>query len=278
MLTQPMIEEIQTSLLGAGKNIAITIIVLLLVAIIVKVLHYVIEKVLDKKSLVPGRPVDPLKTKTLKSLLKSVVSYTLYLFALAYIVTLYMGPIGFTLAGVGGVALGFGAQSFIKDILSGLFILFEDKFKIGEFITVGPKSGFVEEIGIRSTVLRDFNGDMHILPNGNIQEITNVSRGERRFLVDVTVAADQSIEKALEVMNLIAEKFKASHAELLEGPNVMGVVNIRDIGATLRIQGKANYELHWLYENELRRDILKAFSDEGIKTGINIYPEGGTLR
>ena len=68
MLTQPMIEEIQTSLLGAGKNIAITIIVLLLVAIIVKVLHYVIEKVLDKKSLVPGRPVDPLKTKTLKSL------------------------------------------------------------------------------------------------------------------------------------------------------------------------------------------------------------------
>ncbi len=278
MDNKKILDELKTSALNGGSNLILTIVVLVAVTIVVKLLQQLVIRIIDRGDALKGKNVDPLKSKTLKSLFTSVIAYTLYLFAIAYIITLYFGPIGFTLAGVGGVAIGLGAQSFIKDILSGLFIIIEDKYKIGEFITVGTKSGFVEEIGMRTTILRDFNGDMHIIPNGNIEEVTNVSRGDRRFLVDVTISPGQSVERAIEILNHVAEEFKKTHSELIIGPDVVGVVNIRDIGATLRTQGKAEYRNHWQYENDLRRDILKAFQDEGIKTGINIYPEGGIVR
>ena len=276
------LEQIWTNmnpgLVAIPGKLAASLIVLLVVTLIIRILHLIIDRTMDTRVMTAQVVAQNIRTKTLSSILKSMVSYTLYIFALLYVITQFVGPLGLTLTSIGGVALGFAGQSFIKDIIAGIFILMEDKYRIGEFIKVGLFQGTVEEIGLRTTVLRDFNGDMHVLPNGNIQEITNVSRGNRRFMVDVTIAGTESTERAANVLIEVCEEFKKNHEDLLEGPTYVGVVNIRDIGATLRVQGRADYGHHWKYENDLRRDILQKFNEAEIKTGINMFSEGGMIK
>lgn len=260
-----------------GKLVA-SLLVVFAVNIVNKLLHYIIDRSLDTKIMNHDIVAHNIRAKTLRSILRSITTYTLNIFALLYIVTVFVGPLGLTLTSIGGVALGFGAQSFVKDIIAGIFILMEDKFKIGEYITIGSHQGTVEDIGLRTTVLRDFNGDMHIIPNGNIQEVTNVSRGDRRFMVDILISEASEIEQAALILQDVAEDFKKSHDNLLNGPSYIGVVNNRDIGATLRVQGRAEYEYHWAYENDLRQDILKRLTEAGIKTGVKLYSEGGMVK
>lgn len=260
-----------------GKLVA-SLLVVFAVNIVNKLLHYIIDRSLDTKIMNHDIVAQNIRAKTLRSILRSITTYTLNIFALLYIVTVFVGPLGLTLTSIGGVALGFGAQSFVKDIIAGIFILMEDKFKIGEYITIGSHQGTVEDIGLRTTVLRDFNGDMHIIPNGNIQEVTNVSRGDRRFMVDILISEASEIEQAALILQDVAEDFKKSHDNLLNGPSYIGVVNNRDIGATLRVQGRAEYEYHWAYENDLRQNILKRLTEAGIKTGVKLYSEGGMVK
>ena len=260
-----------------GKLVA-SLLVVFAVNIVNKLLHYIIDRSLDTKIMNHDIVAQNIRAKTLRSILRSITTYTLNIFALLYIVTVFVGPLGLTLTSIGGVALGFGAQSFVKDIIAGIFILMEDKFKIGEYISIGSHQGTVEDIGLRTTVLRDFNGDMHIIPNGNIQEVTNVSRGDRRFMVDILISEASGIEQAALILQDVAEDFKKSHDNLLNGPSYIGVVNNRDIGATLRVQGRAEYEYHWAYENDLRQNILKRLTEAGIKTGVKLYSEGGMVK
>ncbi|NLB23301.1 MAG: mechanosensitive ion channel [Clostridium sp.] len=260
-----------------GKLVA-SLLVVFAVNIVNKLLHYIIDRSLDTKIMNHDIVAQNIRAKTLRSILRSITTYTLNIFALLYIVTVFVGPLGLTLTSIGGVALGFGAQSFVKDIIAGIFILMEDKFKIGEYISIGSHQGTVEDIGLRTTVLRDFNGDMHIIPNGNIQEVTNVSRGDRRFMVDILISEASEIEQAALILQDVAEDFKKSHDNLLNGPSYIGVVNNRDIGATLRVQGRAEYEYHWAYENDLRQNILKRLTEAGIKTGVKLYSEGGMVK
>lgn len=260
-----------------GKLVA-SLAVLLTVTLIIKLLHYLIDRTLDVKFMKLDLVTQNIRTKTLRSILKSLTTYGLYIFAILYIITLFVGPLGLTLTSIGGVALGFGAQSFVKDIIAGIFILMENKFKIGEYVTIGGRQGIVEDIGLRTTVLRDFNGDMHIIPNGNIQEVTNVSRGDRRFMVEVLIPDTGAVEQAAVLLQEVSEEFKKTHDQLLDGPAYVGVVNIRDVGATLRVQGRAEYVYHWIYENDLRRDILQRFAQAGIKIGVRMFSEGGMAK
>lgn len=269
-------EELRNGAISGGKKIVITILVIIFTCLAVRVLHFLIERFFKKDFIINSKRSDPMKTRTFKSLLKSIVSYALYLLAASYIVTLYFGAVGVTLAGVGGVAIGLGAQGIIKDILSGIFIIFENKYKIGEFVTVAEKSGFVEEIGLRSTVLKDFNGDIHIIPNGIIEDVTNVSRSDRRFMAEVTIDADESLDKAIEVLKKTSENFRKTHDRIIEGPDFSGIPAIRDIGAVIRIAGRCEYQNQWNYESDLKLCIMNDLKKEGIKTGRPVISEGGT--
>lgn len=270
--------NMKPSLVSIPGKVVASLLVLFAVAIAIKILHFIIDRSLDTRIMKYDIVMQNIRAKTLSSVLKSLVTYTLYTFAVLYIVTVFVGPLGLTLTSIGGVALGFGAQSFVKDIIAGIFILMENKFKIGEYVTIGPRQGIVEDIGLRTTVLRDYNGDMHIIPNGNIEEVTNVSRGDRRFKVDILISDASAIDEAALILQDISENFKKTHDQLLDGPMYVGVVNNRDIGVTLRVQGRAEYEHHWAYENDLRRDILQRLTQAGIKTGVKLYSEGGMLK
>ena len=119
-----------------------------------------------------------------------------------------MERISFTFASIGGIAVGLGAQSLIKDLINGFFILFENQFGVGDHVTLGNFNGIVKSIGIRTTVIRDFTGDIHSIPNGSIIGVTNHSRNDIRFIVDVNISYEEDIEKVIDVIKITCEDFK----------------------------------------------------------------------
>ena len=144
--------------------------------------------------------LEPQKALTIGEVLKSVLKYTVYIIGIGSMLYDILAKIPVALASAGGFAIGLGAQSLVKDLINGFFVLFEDQYGVGDHVTIGQFSGIVESIGIRTTVLRDFTGDLHLIPNGSVLEVTNHSRGDIRFIVDVQIAYEENIDAAIEVI------------------------------------------------------------------------------
>ncbi|WP_032123317.1 mechanosensitive ion channel family protein [Clostridium amazonitimonense] len=238
-----------------SKLLTITVIIIIMY-VIVKVGTKIIDKFIKKQSRMKIS-LDEKKANTLGALLKSILRYTVYFFGIASILTQVVGPISLTFAGIGGVAIGFAGQNFVKDIINGFFILFEDQFAVGDYISIEDKAGIVDSIGLRLTKIKDFNGDLHLIPNGSINKVTNHSRGDMRVLVDVDIAYEEDIDNAIEVLNLVCENFK-THENMVDGPRVIGVTAFKESGVTIRVLGKAKSMSQWECENSLRREIKKA--------------------
>jgi moderate conductance mechanosensitive channel len=205
------------------------------------------------------------RSRTLEAILKSILRYTVYFFGIVGIMTEIFGTISLTFAGIGGVAIGFGAQSIIKDIINGFFILFEDQYAVGDYINIDEKAGIVETIELRVTKLRDFNGDLHIIPNGLISKVTNHSRGDIRILVEVDVPYEADINKVIAIINETCDKFKLNNENVVEGPKVLGVSALKESGITIKVMGKAKPMTQWDSEMELRKEIKLALEREKIE-------------
>jgi moderate conductance mechanosensitive channel len=205
------------------------------------------------------------RSMTLEAILKSILRYAVYFFGIVGLFSQIFGAITLTFAGIGGVAIGFGAQNIVKDIINGFFILFEDQYAVGDYINIEDKGGIVESIELRVTKIRDFNGDLHIIPNGLISRITNHSRGDARVLVEVDIAYEEDVDKAIEVLSGVCEAFSAREENMVEGPKVAGVTALKDSGLTIRVIGKAKSMTHWECEMKLRKEIKKAFTFEQIE-------------
>ncbi len=176
-----------------NKGIRIVVIIILMY-ITIKIGNRLINKFVKKQIESNARfSMDNQKAKTIGEVLKSVLKYMTYFIGAALILSDAFSGISVAMASVGGFALGFGAQSLVKDIINGFFILFEDQYGVGDHVTIGTFSGIVETIGIRTTVIRDFSGDVHLIPNGTINQVTNHSRGNIRFIVDVDISYEEDI-------------------------------------------------------------------------------------
>lgn len=206
------------------------------------------------------------KADTMGTLLKSVIKYGLYLIGfLSILDTLGIETRALMVgAGLGGVAIGLGAQGFIKDIISGFFILFEDQFSVGEYVSIDSMSGIVESIGLRITRLKDFSGDLHIIPNGSISKVTNHSRDNSRAVVDVEAGFDQGIDKVIDVLSNICGSMKKSSENIVDGPTVLGITELGDKGAKIRITATTLPMKQVAVEMELRRRIKDEFEKENI--------------
>ncbi|MGC8873786.1 MAG: mechanosensitive ion channel family protein [Chloroflexia bacterium] len=173
--------------------------------------------------------------------------------------------------GVVGVALGFGAQALIRDVLAGLFILIEDQFSVGDTVSAAGVSGTVERMTLRTTVLRDPDGTVHFVPNGEMRVVSNRTRGWSQLLLRVTVPYHTDLEKALEVLQRTAEEMAADPAwkqQLLEGPTVSGVEELRESGMTLLIALKTPPGTQWAAARELRRRVVTALRSAGIEMAL----------
>lgn len=168
-------------------------------------------------------------------------------------------------AGIAGLAIGFGAQSLVKDIITGFFIIIEDHYSVGDYVTVESLSGIVEQVGLRTTRIRDFGGQLHIIPNSRIEVVTNFSRGPQRSMVDISVSYQENIDYVLDVLKDLCEKFASENPDIIEGPTVLGVVDMGESNVIVRITARTQPMQQWHIERELRREIKKSFDQKGIE-------------
>lgn len=205
------------------------------------------------------------KAITIASVLKSALKYGVYISGVSTII-IDNFTISAQVLAVAGFAIGIGAQSLVKDLINGFFILFEDQYGVGDHITLGKHEGIVEGIGIRTTILRDFTGALHTITNGTVIDVTNHSRGDIRFVVDVEIAHEENVENTLKLIRSICHTFEEKNEEDLRGEiNVLGVTALNAFGITIRVIGRAKPLSQWQMERELRKDIKLALDEAGIE-------------
>jgi len=174
------------------------------------------------------------------------------------------------LAGLGvvGIAVGFGAQAIFHDWLAGIFIITENQYSIGDVVTIVGVTGRVEDVSLRRTLVRDLNGTLHSVPNGQITVASNLTSDWSQVNLDVSVAYDTDIRRVTAVLNRIGTELAANPewgARLIEPPSVLRVDDLGDSAVTLKITGRVHPGEQWSVSGELRARILAAFAAEGIE-------------
>jgi small conductance mechanosensitive channel len=209
------------------------------------------------------------RAQTIAAVLRSICTGVIWTFALIYILGalgLNLGPI-IAGAGVAGVALGFGAQSLVRDFLSGMFMLIEDQFGVGDVIDVGEASGTVEAVTLRVTRLRDQNGTVWHVPNGEIRRVGNKSQQWARAVLDVAVAPTADLEKAAALIAEAADEVWAGDAarpDVLDHPEVLGIEYLGPDAATIRVHGRTRPGAQWRVSRLLRVRIAEKLTEAGI--------------
>ena len=206
--------------------------------------------------------------KTISQLLRSMGRVVIYAIALLLTFNIFI-DIGPILAGAGilGLAVSFGAQSLVKDVISGFFVLFENQFAIGDVIEAAGKSGVVEKMTLRVVVLRDLQGAMHIIPNGEIKVVSNMTRGWSRAVVDIGVGYDEDVDRALSVVRDEAARFSKdpAWAPQFDGPvEVPGIESLGDSAIVIRSLIKTQPGSQWNAAREYRRRLVLRFEREQI--------------
>ena len=251
------------NILGKGVKI---IIIFAIIKVLTKIIYVVIDRSVyrTKKSIFR---TDEKKLNTLTAVLKNIVKYVFYFIGLVMVLDMFNISTSSILAtaGIGGLAIGFGAQSLVKDIITGFFILFEDQFSVGDYIKVGEFEGIVEELGVRVTKLRDFSGELHIIPNSNIGTVTNKTRGAMRALVKVSVAYEEDIDRVTKVLDQVCKEIKETNKNVVDGPTILGISDLGEYGIDLIIVAKTNPMEQWGVEREIRKQIKEAFDRENVE-------------
>ena len=242
----------------AARNKAIEIIlVIILMYFSIKIGKYVIKKFVQKQ--VESNAVfslDSQRAKTLGEVLKSVLKYSVYFMGITTMVSILFGGISITFASIGGIAVGLGAQSIIKDLINGFFILFENQYGVGDHVTLGGFTGIVKSIGIRTTVISDFNGAVHSVPNGTINGVTNHSKNNIKFVVDVHIPYEENVDNVIHIIENTLEDFKKENEEYIEEDlEVAGIVELGVSNIAIRVTGKAKPLTQGKMENALRKAI-----------------------
>lgn len=210
------------------------------------------------------------RAETLGRSARYVAAVAIFLVA----VTLVLGELGVSLApilgaaGVVGVAIGFGAQSLVKDYFSGFFLLLENQIRQGDVVKLGEHSGLVEELTLRYVRLRDYDGNVHFVPNGVIQTVVNMSRGHAQAVIDVGIAYRENVDEALDVMRQVGSQLRGDSKfgpRLLADLEIAGVDGWGDSAVTLRCRFKCAPLQQWDVRREFLRRLKAAFDAHGIE-------------
>jgi small-conductance mechanosensitive channel len=172
-------------------------------------------------------------------------------------------------AGIAGLAISFGAQNLIRDLISGFFILLENQFKVGDVIRAAGVSGVVEDMDLRVTVLRDTDGAAHFIPNGEIKLVSNLAKEWSRAVINVGIAYTENVERILELLKQVGEKMCKEtpwDSYILESPQVLGIESFDLTQMTIRILIKTRPLRQWEIGREYRRRVKSAFDANGVAT------------
>lgn len=204
--------------------------------------------------------LDTRRTHTITKLIKNMISYVVYFIVLLTILSLVGIDLRPLLAGAGvlGLAIGFGAQSLVKDVISGFFIIFEDQFAVGDTIQTGTYKGTVELIGLRSTRLKSWTGEVHFIPNGSINQVTNYSLNNSVAVVDVTISSDMDIDLALLTIKQTIHHEQEMYENLIKPPEVLGIQSMGASDVVIRVIAECKTNTHLSVARKLNVEIKKA--------------------
>lgn len=210
------------------------------------------------------------RVRTIGSILRSATTVVILTFAVLMALGEFDVNLGPLIAGAGiaGIALGFGAQSIVQDFLAGFFMLIEDQYAVGDIVDVGEASGVVEGMGLRTTRLRDVNGTLWYVPNGQIQRVANKSQQWARAVLDIEVAYDTDIDLARRVIKETADSVWQEHlpkATIIEEPEIWGVEMFGESAIAIRLVVKTEPGEQFSTAREIRGRLIKAFAREGIE-------------
>ncbi|WP_018131420.1 mechanosensitive ion channel family protein [Effusibacillus pohliae] len=211
--------------------------------------------------------MDARRTRTLTVLSTNVLRYVVYFFVIMTILEQLDFPIKSLLAGAGivGLAIGFGAQSLIRDVITGFFIILEDQFAVGDLIQTGNYRGTVEAIGLRITTIRAWTGEVHIIPNGRITDVTNFSKANSLAVIDVGVAYEENLDRVFETLKEVLKKAQEEMPSIVGEPQVLGVQNFGPSEVIIRVTADCKPTENIPVARELRRRIKLAFDEKGIE-------------
>lgn len=242
------------------------IILILVVAFLtVKIAKLLIRKFFEKQKKLKYK-LDDKRLDTMSTLLTSVLKYVIYIGAILMILSdiLKLQSV-LAAAGVGGIAIGLGAQSLIKDTISGFFILLEDQFAVGDLITINNMTGTVEHMELRITRLKNYNGDVHIIPNGEIKMVTNHTRDNKMVFVNIPVAYSSNMGKVNEIAKKVCEEIKEEFSVFTEEPKVLGITELGKNNMNLQIIARTFPNEQWAVERRIRMKIKEGFEVNGLE-------------
>ncbi|MCX4244092.1 mechanosensitive ion channel family protein [Paraliomyxa miuraensis] len=208
------------------------------------------------------------RARTLQPLVQALVSVTL----LGAGIVLALEQLGFDLtaviagAGVVGLAIGFGAQTLVKDVISGFFLIFDEVLESGDWVEIDQVAGTVEEVGLRVTKIRAFDGRLWYVPNGQIQMVANTNREWMRAVVEVSLAYEQDVPRGMEVLAEVGQQWASENGDtVIEPPETQGVLRLDASSIVVRLVIKVKPGTQWATERELRLRTKAAFDREGIE-------------
>lgn len=207
------------------------------------------------------------RKRTIAKVTQSIIKYMVGIISVLIILALWGVNVLPALAGLGimGLVIGLGAQKFINDLIAGLFIVFEQHFDVGDIIEVGGFKGEVTSIGLKTTKIRNWKGEVKILANGGISELTNFSLNPSVAIIDFGIAYHEDAKRTIELLKVELPKFRPNFPDMLEDPVVLGVIELGDSSVNLRVIAKTVSEKHYAIERDLRATIKDILDQNNIE-------------
>ena len=267
---QDLTQKITPWLIEHGLYIVATITV---AYIIYKFSEIVIEKFI-RKIIVHDEHLDEKSEVKRENTLIAIFTTTLRVAVLIVTVLMVLQGLGFEIgpllaaAGIAGVALGFGGQYLIRDLISGMFMIMENQYRIGDVVRFGDTSGTVENITLRMTTLRDLSGTVHHVPHGEISQVSNLTKAYARVNIDIGISYDANLEHVISVVNKVGQELSEDPEwkdSIIEAPHFLRVTDFADSSVMIKILGDTKPQAQWSVAGEFRKRIKIAFDNEGIE-------------
>lgn len=262
-----ILKEVGNWFVSTGLRIFLIAIITLIVIKAVRVLTDRLSSLFQKEKIDPEskKRADTL-TSVIRHLVNVVILIVVFITVLGQL-GIEIGPI-LAAAGIAGLAVGFGAQSLVKDVINGFFILLEDQIRVGDWVQVGDKGGMVEKVNLKMSVLRDWEGRVHFIPNGNIDVVTNLTKDFSRYMFEIGVAYREDPDEVMEVIKEVDEELRADAdfgPDIMEPIQIFGLDKFADSAIIIKARYKTKPAKQWRVGREFKRRLKRKFNEKDIE-------------